>query len=79
MRTTEVQNGIWDNAITIVYEDGKTEKLELKKLKINDLSSNLVLINKTLNEIVAKGYKLISTAEGGGDGINMTTYTFIKE
>ncbi|MES2679057.1 MAG: hypothetical protein V4635_04195 [Bacteroidota bacterium] len=79
MRTTEVMNGMYDNSIGIVYEDGKTEKIELEKLRIKDLSANLALINKTLNQIVAKGYKLISTAEGGGDGINMTTYTFSKE
>lgn len=79
MRTAEVMNGLYDNSITIVYEDGKVEKIELVKIKMNDFSPNLVVINENLNKIKSKGYKLISTAEGGGDGIFMTTYTFEKE
>lgn len=79
MRTSEVMNGLWDNSITIVYEDGKVEKVELKKLKMGDLSQNLILINENLNKIKSKGYKLISTAEGGAEDIIMTTYTFEKE
>jgi len=79
MRTSEAMNGLWDNSITIVYEDGKVEKIELKKLKMGDLSQNLILINKNLNNIKSKRYRLISTAEGGGEGIIVTTYTFEKE
>ena len=79
MRTSEVMNGLWDNSITIVSEDSKVEKIELKRLKMGDLSQNLVLINENLNKITAKGYRLIATAEGGAEGIIMTTYTFEKE
>ncbi len=37
---------------------------------------NLVLLNEKLNSIKSKGYRLISTAKGGAEGIMMTTYTF---
>lgn len=79
MRTSEVMNGIWDNSITIVYEDGKVEKIELERLRMGDLSKNLIVINNHLNKIKSKGYRLISTAEGSSEGFIMTTYTFEKE
>ncbi|WP_018343857.1 hypothetical protein [Cytophaga aurantiaca] len=79
MRTSEVMNGLWDNSITIVDEEGKVEKIELKKLKMGDLSQNLIIINENLNKIKSKGYKLILSAEGGSEGLIMTTYTFEKE
>ena len=80
MRTAEAMSGVWDNSITIVYEDGKVEKVELKRLRLGDLSQNLVLINENLNKIKSKGYRLISTAMGGdAENVIMTTYTFEKE
>lgn len=78
MRTIETWNGIYDNSITIVYENGSVEKTELKRLRIGDMSQNLTIINEHLNKIQAKGYDLVSTAGGGADGIIITTYTFKK-
>lgn len=80
MRTLEVSNGLIDNGITIVYENGKVEKIELAKLTARDHDQNVVVINETLNKLQFAGYQLISAA-GGGDGIStiITTYTFEKE
>ena len=78
MRTIETWNGIYDNSITIVYENGSVEKTELKRLRTGDMSQNLTIINEHLNKIQAKGYDLVSTAGGGADGIIITTYTFKK-
>ena len=69
-----------DNAITIVYEDDNTEKVELKNLIFgSDFSTNLITINQNLNKILAKGYKLSTTSQAVQDGILIKTYTFIKE
>ncbi len=78
MRVTEVMNGMYDNSISIVYEDGKTENIQLQKLKYKDLHQNLAVINKTVNDLTLKGYTLFSTAQCGGDGMITTTYTFLK-
>lgn len=80
MRTLEIANGIADNSISIVYENGKVEKIELSKLSGREHSQNLLIINETINKLQSSGYRLISTA-GGGDGLNSicTTYTFEKE
>jgi hypothetical protein len=79
MRTLEA-NGMVDNSISIVYENGKVEKIELSKLSGRDHTQNLLIINETINRLQSSGYHLISTA-GGGDGISSicTTYTFEKE
>ncbi len=83
MRATEVDKGLMDNSITIVYEDGHSENIKLKKIRGYDLSENLIIINENLNKIKSKGYRLISTTSGlvGDDMLNyiMTTYTFEKE
>jgi hypothetical protein len=79
VRTTEVLSGVWDNSMTTVYANGEVEKVELEKLKFRNLSTNLTTVNKHLNSLASKGYKLISVAGGNGDGIIVTTYTFGKE
>ena len=79
MRTSEAWSGNYDNSITIIYEDSKVEKIELMKLEVNDVSQNLKLINENLNKIRSNGYKLVSTAAGGDDRINLTTYIFEKQ
>lgn len=80
MRTLEIGNGMADNSISIVYENGRIEKIELSKLSGREHAQNLLIINETLNRIQSSGYRLISTA-GGGDGLGsiITTYTFEKE
>ena len=80
MRVSECISALGDNSITIVYEDGKVEKVELKRLRVRDLSKNLVVINENLNKIKSKGYRLNSTSQGGGmNSFILTTYTFEKE
>ena len=78
LRTCETTLGPRDNSITIVYEDSKIEKIELKKLNLNDMSVNFVTINECLNKIKSQGYRLLSTADGSTDGRIMITYTFEK-
>lgn len=78
MRTTEMMNGLWDSSIIIVDEEGKVEKIDLKKLKMGDLSRNVIPINENLNKIRSKGYQLFSIEQGIQDGMVMTTYTFEK-
>lgn len=80
MRTVETMNNIvWDNSITIAYEDGVVEKIDLKRTKMSDHTHNLTLINENLNKITSKGYRLISTNGSTVEGIFMTTYVFQKE
>jgi hypothetical protein len=63
--------------ITIVNEDGKTEEIALH----GEPLSNPVLAatNKTLNDVAARGYKLISATESGWGSNHIRTFTFIKE
>lgn len=78
MRTLEGYKGAL-SSITIIYEDDKTETIELKNISKESISSNLVVINKTLNSIAKKGYELISVSGGGDTYILVTTYTFVKK
>lgn len=80
MRTLESSARLVDNGITIVYENGKVEKIELARFAAQGHDQNLLIINETLNRLQSSGYRLIASA-GGGDGLGsvVTTYTFEKE
>jgi len=67
-----------DSFIIIVDENGQQETIDLEKLNKKTTVTNAVKINNTLNSIVDKGYKLVSTAGGGDVYIIYTTYTFVK-
>lgn len=78
MRVIEAMNGT-HSFITIVNENGKVEEIELDKLHRNRTTTeNLIKINKTLNQITDKGYKLAFTSGGGDQFVLVSTYTFIK-
>ena len=52
----------------------------MQKIKVNNGGVNNKTIAKTLNEMGAKGYKLISIGSlGPGDLGHHTNYVFIKE
>lgn len=78
VRTTGLINGLWDNSITTIYPDGTIKKVELNRLKMKDLSSNLKMVNHYLNSLTLEGYKLNLVAVGNRDGIIVTTNTLIK-
>ena len=78
VRTIEVANGIWDSKICIVYEDGKTEDIELQKFRDHTFNPNSVKINEVLNKLIGKGYKLISASSGNGDAVLTNIFLFQK-
>ncbi len=78
VRTLEVANGIWDSKICIVYEDGKTEEIELQKFRDHTFSPNSAKINDVLNMLIGKGYSLVSASSGNGDAIITNTFIFKK-
>lgn len=62
--------------IMICYEDGKTEKIALPAMdKSDNTAERMGVITKTLNQMVDKGYKIVSVAT---TGVNTTTYTMEK-
>jgi len=77
MRVVEATAGT-NSSISIVDENGKLEKIELGK-PTKDISVNMVKINKALNSIIERGYRLVSTAGSGDNYVIVTTYTFVKE
>ena len=76
MRVVEATKGE-HSAITIVNENGKTEKINLEAVP-KGLVTNVAITNKALNSITEKGYKLVATAGSGDNFIIITTYTFVK-
>ncbi len=78
VRTLEVSNGIWDSKICIVYEDGKTEEIELQKFRDHTFSPNSAKINDVLNTLIGKGYSLVSASSGNGDAVITNTFIFKK-
>jgi hypothetical protein len=69
-------SAIYDPRILIVYENGKTEEIDLEKPKNSgNITNNVRKINETLNKLSKKGYHLHSfTGE-----LNFATYLFEKK
>lgn len=65
--------------IIIVYEDGKTEDVELLPYNEKNATENLRRITATLNAMKAKGYFLISQDTSGEQGAIISDYTFLKQ
>ena len=78
VRTLEVANGIWDSKICIVYEDGKTEEIELQKFRDRTFTPNSIKINEEINKLIGKGYTLVSASSGNGDAVITNTFIFKK-
>ena len=80
VKVIEAQGAFLGSFIIIVDENGEQETVELERLvaKKSPFINNVVQINKTLNSIADKGYKLVSQS-GGNDQYCLTTvYTFVK-
>lgn len=84
MRVSELNKA--NSLITIVYEDGKSEIIELEGIGLAGLNhakllENQKTITKTLNEMAEKGYELLSesTSSFGANNYKYTNYTFKKE
>jgi hypothetical protein len=69
IRTVEATAGA--STIILAYE-GKVEELDLEKWTGNNLAPNALKINKAINLMTSKGYKLIS--QSGGDYVSMYTF-----
>ena len=65
--------------ILIVYEDGKTEEVELQHYSEKTELDNLKKVNEVLNKMKAAGYFLIAQSTTGDQGALITDYTFMKQ
>jgi hypothetical protein len=75
MLTWEAEIG-GSSKIIIVYEDNKTEEIELEKFKIGNFTGNTIKVNTAINNLASKGYELISST---GLDTQRAMYTFIKK
>ncbi len=78
IRTIEVFNGLWDSKIVTLYEDGKIEEIELEKFRSRNFSENSKKINDAINNAANKGYTLVSSGGGAGDGVITNSFIFVK-
>jgi hypothetical protein len=74
MRTYQaaVGNG---SKILIVYEDGRSEEIELEKYTVSNFLPNTIKINNALNDLSKGGYELVSVT--GAELVSL--YTFVKK
>ncbi len=71
--------GYINSKIFIVYEDGKTEEVELLPFSEKNEIENLKTINATLNKLKQKGYFLIAQSTSGEQGSVVIDYTLLKQ
>ena len=81
LRVIECQGGDTANESMILIDRGnnKIEKVPLKKFHKKYFESNFKIISKTINDIKADGYKLISSSGGGGNDNAMILQNYIFE
>ena len=73
----EPPNSLYKSEIIIIYEDGKTEEIDLTMAKNTKTAvENTQKLNETINTVCNKGYKIVCvTSRAGGF---LTTYTLEK-
>ncbi len=71
--------GYLNSRIFIIYEDGKTEEIELLPFSEKNEIENLKKAAETLNKLKQKGYFLISQSTSGEQGSMVTEYTLLKQ
>lgn len=80
VRVIECQGGDTANESMMLINNGdKIEKISLEKFHKNNFQSNFEIIANKLNEIKAKGYKLVATSGGGGNDNAMILQNYIFE
>lgn len=78
-KSVSMGTGFISAKIIIVYEDGKSEEVELLPYNEKNALENLKRITATLNALKAKGYFLISQDTSGEQGAILSDYTFLKQ
>lgn len=79
VRTYEMTPNSRGSQIIISYGEDRTEKIGLGSLKEKDWEFNTFTINKVLSNIRKAGYDLsTSNAGGGGTGVLVSSYVFVK-
>jgi len=79
VRTHECFSPLFSSEIIISYGGKKTERVELESMKAKNWEKNVDRINYVLNKVRKQGYKLIASNSGGGDGVYICTYVFVKD
>jgi hypothetical protein len=79
IRTLEVIDDTYQGKIVIVDEDGKVTELKLLKFKPGVFAENSKRIHEAINDVLAKGYKMVGSSGGAGQIFLITTYLFQKE
>lgn len=76
MRVFEMPKGHpFDSKIIVVYEDGRTEEIQLERSKADNTVIVAKKINETINTIAERGYELVTITSNGGQSY---TYNFVK-
>lgn len=78
-KSVSMGTGFISAKIIIVYEDGKSEEVELLPYNEKNALENMKRITATLNALKAKGYFLISQDTSGEQGAILSDYTFLKQ
>ncbi len=68
----------WKSELNIVYEDGRSETINLESTEERYRISNQLAITKALNKILAANYKFASSSASEIQGCLVTHYTFLK-
>jgi len=81
VKVMEAQGAALGSFMIIVDENGNQETIVLEKLaaKKDPFVNNAIKINKTVNSIGEKGYKLVAQSGGNDQFCLTTTYTFVKK
>ncbi len=67
------------NPVILVTDGVKILSSEkLQRTRSYSFDANSLKITSTLHEVIQRGYRLISSSSGGGDGYTITTYIFDK-
>jgi nitrate reductase NapAB chaperone NapD len=71
--------GLKPSKMIVTYENGESETIALKSFMLKNVSNNMEILMKKLNEFFKKDYELISSTGGNSDGVFVNTYILQKK
>jgi hypothetical protein len=79
VRVFESLNSTYKSSITVTDGESIIKSIDLNTMRPKNVSDNVLVISKTLNELKDQGYLIAASSSGGNQAFTQTDYIFEKK
>lgn len=79
VRVFESLNSTYKSSITVTDGESIIKSIDLNTMRPKNVSDNVLVISKTLNELKDQGYLIVASSSGGNQAFTQTDYIFEKK